>query len=576
MDEFEETIEIPEYFVKFVIGKKGKQINQLRETYDCDIEIDDEVTYDGTQTCYITGAKANTRLAKNAIRKILERDDVKQTLEIPLDKCGHIIGKNGQTIKSLETLLEVKMHLKREKQNGASPLIITGAREKVEAACQAVRNLLEKPKTGNTPQSQPSNGTVKPKTSFLYFPTENFGVVQSELNRIRNESNARIIVPKNPSNNPTQKMLIIKGTPPQINDAKRLICQIHNKNNSNVSKSRSSQHGSKEFECGACFEKFYGNGRVVECVLKSTSGQCMDQSKDSHFICIPCIQSYANAAMNDIPVAFGGIGLNCTSPDCENVFLISSFDKYLKVAVNKQLKQRLQQQCIADAGLEDLVTCSQCGAIACVSPSATYYICTCRIRQCRNCPRIYDSEHFGKTCEKLDEEKEKQMSSTRRMESKISEAVIRKCFKCGIAFVKNDGCNKMECRCGGKQCYVCRAKNIDYSHFCQCGDLYQQHGACRICKKTCRLYEDAEELDQIKIRELQQQMQGHHRGAPITPIPRHQQFHAPQYQYRQHAEQFRIQHEQQLRVMNLVRERAELQEAERQRAAQERSFCVIC
>lgn len=57
-------------------------------------------------------------------------------------------------------------------------------------------------------------------------------------------------------------------------------------------------------------------------------------------------------------------------------------------------------------------------------------------------------------------------------ENEMSEAVIRKCHKCGLAFMKQDGCNKMTCRCGATQCYLCRAPNIFYDHFC--GSVFMQ------------------------------------------------------------------------------------------------------
>ncbi|CAL1539723.1 unnamed protein product [Lymnaea stagnalis] len=51
------------------------------------------------------------------------------------------------------------------------------------------------------------------------------------------------------------------------------------------------------------------------------------------------------------------------------------------------------------------------------------------------------------------------------IENRISEAVMRKCHKCGKRFVKETGCNKMTCVCGANSCYACRAEDIDYNHF---------------------------------------------------------------------------------------------------------------
>ena len=52
-------------------------------------------------------------------------------------------------------------------------------------------------------------------------------------------------------------------------------------------------------------------------------------------------------------------------------------------------------------------------------------------------------------------------------EKQLNEALIRKCPRCAVQFVKETGCNKMTCRCGMTQCYLCRESGIGYDHFCQ-------------------------------------------------------------------------------------------------------------
>uniref|UniRef100_A0AC35F661 RING-type domain-containing protein n=1 Tax=Panagrolaimus sp. PS1159 TaxID=55785 RepID=A0AC35F661_9BILA len=253
------------------------------------------------------------------------------------------------------------------------------------------------------------------------------------------------------------------------------------------------------FECGICFEVFKIDDGCIKCeknpFVEITSNL-------THSICIDCMRGYAHSAITDIQVANGGLGLKCIDAECTNVFLLTSFEFYLSDDDFLPLKLRLQEQCLADASLEDLVTCSDCGLRVCAPPFSTFYICERGRRQCRFCPRLYDAVHEDKTCEEMNEEENINISS-QKMESKISEAIIRKCHKCNIAFVKNEGCNKMTCQCGAKQCYVCHHIDIDYSHFCSC-DTQKQHGKCEICKKGCRLWENVEELDQIKINELQQ------------------------------------------------------------------------
>ena len=81
------------------------------------------------------------------------------------------------------------------------------------------------------------------------------------------------------------------------------------------------------------------------------------------------------------------------------------------------------------------------------------------------------------------------------VEEAISEAKIRKCYKCHKPFVKSDGCNKITCGCGAKQCYVCRAAIKDYTHFCQKFEC--KHQSCG----KCPLYSNAEQDDARAMRE---------------------------------------------------------------------------
>jgi len=38
-------------------------------------------------------------------------------------------------------------------------------------------------------------------------------------------------------------------------------------------------------------------------------------------------------------------------------------------------------------------------------------------------------------------------------ENRLSEAIIRRCYRCSVPFVKLAGCNQMSCRCGAVQVF---------------------------------------------------------------------------------------------------------------------------
>lgn len=61
---------------------------------------------------------------------------------------------------------------------------------------------------------------------------------------------------------------------------------------------------------------------------------------------------------------------------------------------------------------------------------------------------------------------EKKTESARLyLEEKMTEALIRKCYRCNRMFFKEEGCNKMTCVCGAQMCYICDKPVTDYKHF---------------------------------------------------------------------------------------------------------------
>ena len=74
----------------------------------------------------------------------------------------------------------------------------------------------------------------------------------------------------------------------------------------------------------------------------------------------------------------------------------------------------------------------------------------------------------------------------------MSEALIRKCWKCTKPYVKTDGCNKMTCSCGAQMCYLCHQPVKDYGHF-------YGHGGEPGPGKTCPLWSNNEDVHERDV-----------------------------------------------------------------------------
>uniref|UniRef100_A0A914E1U6 Uncharacterized protein n=1 Tax=Acrobeloides nanus TaxID=290746 RepID=A0A914E1U6_9BILA len=77
---------------------------------------------------------------------------------------------------------------------------------------------------------------------------------------------------------------------------------------------------------------------------------------------------------------------------------------HLSQGVLTLLEARCMNEAIAAADIEGLVTCESCNFQSAVT-NGDYFICpSCERKQCRFCPRIYDENHFAKTCDQVTHE----------------------------------------------------------------------------------------------------------------------------------------------------------------------------
>lgn len=127
------------------------------------------------------------------------------------------------------------------------------------------------------------------------------------------------------------------------------------------------------------------------------------------------------------------------------------------------------------AGIEDLELCPFCDFATIPAPTDKIFRCLnpeCMKESCRQC---HQPSHLPYKCNEI-EEKDDEVKKRIYIENKMTEALLKKCYKCGKCFIKSDGCNKIKCPCGALQCYLCGEPVTGYVHFNgQGGDEYHKY-----------------------------------------------------------------------------------------------------
>ncbi|KAL4239711.1 hypothetical protein ACF0H5_000515 [Mactra antiquata] len=235
-------------------------------------------------------------------------------------------------------------------------------------------------------------------------------------------------------------------------------------------------------ECGCCY---------MECPFES-----MVQCYEGHLFCETCLKQYAREAI----FGQGKADLKCMTDLCDSSFPHSQLEKALPSDILVKYEDRCTEESLNLADLGDLVKCPFCDFRACLDSDSRVFMCQnpgCKKESCRHCQSDW-KDHFGKKCSEVEKKDETKLRV--EYEEKMTKAKVRVCHRCKAQFTKEDGCNKMTCRCGAKQCYICRKPDIDYNHFC--GHPRDPGKLCTKCI-SCSLWTNPDEDDNRAIAELQ-------------------------------------------------------------------------
>uniref|UniRef100_A0A8C5FXL3 Far upstream element (FUSE) binding protein 1 n=1 Tax=Gadus morhua TaxID=8049 RepID=A0A8C5FXL3_GADMO len=144
--------------VGFIIGRGGEQISRMQQESGCKIQIAPDSGGMPDRSVTLTGSPDAIQAAKRLLTEIVEKGRPTpafhhnegpgmsvQEIMVPASKAGLVIGKGGETIKSLQERAGVKMVMIQEgpQNTGADkPLRISGEAFKVQQAKELVMELI--------------------------------------------------------------------------------------------------------------------------------------------------------------------------------------------------------------------------------------------------------------------------------------------------------------------------------------------------------------------------------------------------------------------------------------------------
>jgi len=159
------TMDIPVEKIGLVIGRSGATIREIQDTSGARLQLDS--VGEPTRILRISGSAQSVETAKVRVQALLDKHTFgskvplgpPKTMQIPSEVVGFVIGKGGETIKRLSHETGCRLQVENEeqaRQAGNNPPIpghqhlhIMGTQEAVANAERAVKELLERKRSGN-------------------------------------------------------------------------------------------------------------------------------------------------------------------------------------------------------------------------------------------------------------------------------------------------------------------------------------------------------------------------------------------------------------------------------------------
>ncbi|MCJ1465874.1 hypothetical protein MMC07_004493 [Pseudocyphellaria aurata] len=204
-------------------------------------------------------------------------------------------------------------------------------------------------------------------------------------------------------------------------------------------------------ECQCCFDS-YAMNKITHC-----------NGEETHFFCIECAERNAKTEIGN-----SRYKLTCMDGSgCKASFSREQKDRFLDTKSLEALDRMQQQAELRLAKLPNYVDCPFCDFGAICPPVHVDKEFRCGNEKCEkiSCRLCKLESHVPLTCE--ESRKENGISERHVIEEARTLALLRTCPKCKVSILKEDGCNKVVCTCGGMLCDYC-GKDISavgYVHF---------------------------------------------------------------------------------------------------------------
>lgn len=192
-------------------------------------------------------------------------------------------------------------------------------------------------------------------------------------------------------------------------------------------------------ECQCCYETTPIN-KLTHC-----------NGAELHVFCLECATSYAKNLIGD-----SRYDLRCMAgDDCTAQFDREQKHRFLDASSLEALERIQQQAELRLADLPNLSACPFCDFAAICPPIKVDKEFRCRNPECErvSCRLCKLDSHVPLTCS--ESKKENGVSERHLLEEARTAALLRTCPKCKVKILKEEGCNKVVCTCGGMMCDVC-------------------------------------------------------------------------------------------------------------------------